>query len=151
MAETRKTIESEPLRYQNRLKYDEKEYQTVVKESTTPLGYIINDLPYYTENSCSQDQAGMFISGNLSNVPRNINLVNIENELRGLYRVASRAPADKYDPTKTGPNVCSDKGTLDGNCYYNNPLELRACDTRIYSFPKKPENTGLPPLPESSL
>jgi hypothetical protein len=144
------TFDSDPLRYQNRLKFDEKEYQTFIKESTSPLGYYINTLPHVASDACSQPQAGMFISGNMSNVPQNINLVNIENELRGLYRVNSRAPVDKYNPEKSGESVCSDKGTLDANCYPKNDLNMRACDVRIYSFPAKPLDSGLPPLPERS-
>lgn len=137
---------AEPLRYQNRLKFDEKTYQTIVKESTSPLGYMINELAHYAPDNCSQDEVGMFINGNLSNVPHNINLVNIESELRGLYRVNSRAPQDKYNPNASGTSVCSDKGTLDANCYPIKDLEMRTCDVRVYSMPKKPVDSGLPPL-----
>jgi hypothetical protein len=145
MATQKNNFESDPLRYQNRLRYDEKEYQTVVKESTTPLGYYINDLPYVSSDMCAQETPGMFMNVG-SNVPRNINLVNIENELRGLNRVNSRAPGDKFDPAATGASPCSDKGTLDANCVPNKDFDFRSCSMPIHKYPVRPQSTGLPDL-----
>lgn len=137
--------QGEEYRFQNRLKFDEKEYQYTLKESTTPLGYYINNLPYYTNNNCSQLGPGVFIKLT-NNVPQNSNLVNIENELRGLNRKNSRVPDEKYNTNNQPSNLCSDKGTLDGNCYPLKPLELTTCGLNLYNFAPKKMETGLPPL-----
>lgn len=134
-------------RYQNRLKYDEKEYTQFLKESTTPLGYTINENPYQNDKLCAIADPGIFVRQS-SNVPKNSNLVNVESELRGLFRKNSRANVDKFNSSNSAntTNNCSDRGTLDGNCVPLEDLKFADCGERIQYLPTKTTTTGLPPM-----
>ena len=134
-------------RYQNRLKFDENAYTEFLKESTTPLGYAINESAYQNDKNCAMATPGLFVRQS-SNVPKNINLVNVESELRGLYRKASRATDGKFNPANSSnsTNNCSDKGTLDGNCVPLEDLKIADCEEKIMNLPAKITSSGLPPL-----
>lgn len=138
-------MEDNYLRFQNRPRYDPLAYKAFLTQSVSPLGYQTNSAPYENPTDCAQSQPGYFVRQN-SAVPQNPGtLVNVESELFGLFRKLSDAPEDKYIPGK-GNSKCSDKGTLDGNCYPIKDLDIKVCSQKITNLPKPFGNSGLPPL-----
>lgn len=140
-------MDEQTLRFQNRLRYDPLAYKAFLRQSTSPLAYQTINLPYHNDTNCAQDQPGYFARQN-SAVPLNPGtLTNVESELFGLFRRLSDAPEDKYSPFNTKASPCSDKGTLDGNCYPVRDLDIKVCSIPITNLPKPFRNSGLPPLP----
>jgi len=135
------------LRYQNRLIYDQLAYVHHLNQSVSPYKYVTENIPHVHPNECVQEQPGFFMRQN-SAVPKNANVVNIESELYGLFRKNSLAPEEKYNPNNPKPSPCSDKGTLDGNCYPLKPFNLPACPVSdpIVNLPRPINTTGLPAL-----
>ena len=86
----------------NRLIYDDCAYNTSLNESVSPLNYILNPFKYENCNKC-RNELGLLGGTNVSNIRGNI--VDLENDLIGLTRLASDCPSKKYHPVRQGEKI----------------------------------------------
>jgi hypothetical protein len=89
----------------NRLIYDTCASETSLDQSTSPLAYQLNPLKYENCTKCRME-LGLVGGTNVSHIKGN--LVDLENDLRGQTRVASKCPSMKYKPNcaAADPNAC---------------------------------------------
>ena len=80
----------------NRLSYDTCEYRKRLDQSVGPLSYVLNPMKYENCNKC-RHELGIVGGPSVSQIEGN--LVNLESELSGRTRPASRCPAMMYQPT----------------------------------------------------
>jgi len=133
----------------SRLKDDKCEYMTKVKQSTSILSHQLDPLRYYSCNPCRATEG--IIGGNNVSVYKG-NLVDLESELRGQTRMASRCPKDLFAPGTViqnkvygnCPDVC-EHGDLSGECLQKkcikNLSHLPEC--KIIDYGPKVKNTGI--------
>ncbi len=76
----------------NKLSYDKCAYATQVKESTSPLEYVLYKGQFENCTPCSKKDSDT--TNNLNQVQ----VVNVENELFNLAKPASLCPSQKYQP-----------------------------------------------------
>ena len=79
----------------NRLIYDTCAYKKKLDQSTSPLQYHLNPLKYENCNKC-RIELGMVSGPSTSQIKGN--LVDLENELRGLNRLLSHCDSKKFKP-----------------------------------------------------
>jgi hypothetical protein len=79
----------------NRLIYDTCNYNADLKQSTTPLSYMLDPIRY---ENCQKCRPELGIVGGTSVSHISGNLVDLENDLRGQTRPATRCPAYQYMP-----------------------------------------------------
>lgn len=118
--------------------YDTCAYKTELHESTSPLGYVLNPLKYENCSKCRME-LGLVGGTNVSHIKGN--LVDLENDLRGQTRVASKCPTMKYKPNctmdlnacQTDCNIttvtipakgCSPERTLDATMQHLPPCQM---------------------------
>ena len=115
----------------NRLRYDNCAYSQELNESVGTLSYVLDPSKYENCNKCRME-LGIIGGTNVSHIKGN--LVDLETDLRGTTRNASKCPTKKYqNPCPTGDmNTCQpDKIVLRGNgC--NQP---RVIDTSMQHLP----------------
>jgi hypothetical protein len=79
----------------NRLIYDACSYETKVKVSSGPYQYAIYNGKYENSSKCTLDKN--IVGGNNVSLYSG-NLVDLESDLRGQTRLASKCPSRKYIP-----------------------------------------------------
>ena len=130
----------------NRLRYDTCAYKVDINQSCGPLSYLLNPMAYENCNKC-RHEFGLLGGQDVSNIKGNI--VDLENDLRGQTRLATKCPAKKYAPTQgnvlTIPgNACNKERVVDLT-----KVHLPACQyiTRpLVALPKPPQvNNACPP------
>ena len=130
----------------NRLRYDTCAYKVDINQSCGPLSYLLNPMAYENCNKC-RHEFGLLGGQDVSNIKGNI--VDLENDLRGLTRLATKCPAKKYAPTQgnvlTIPgNACNKERVVDLT-----KVHLPTCQyiTRpLVALPKPPQvNNACPP------
>jgi hypothetical protein len=82
----------------NRLKYDNCAYQKTLYESTSPSLYRLYEGNFENKDKCVNDN---------NNFWRPFDLVDIETELKGLYRPGTKCPQFKYSPACTKSSTCT--------------------------------------------
>ena len=76
------------------LRYDECDYKHQLHQSTTPLGFQLDPVKYENCSPCRMELG--IVAGNNVSLPRG-NLVDVESELRGISRIASRCATMNYN------------------------------------------------------
>lgn len=115
----------------NRLIYDDCLYKKIVKQSTDANHYMMDVSKYENCNKCRID-LGVVGGSAVSHIRGN--LVDLENELRGQNRNASRCPLNHYVPSKL---------TEDNHYYQPSSIKIqetpnregRFIDTRMHHLP----------------
>ena len=79
----------------NRLMYDTCAYKKELDQSVGPLSYILNPIKYENCNKCRME-LGVIGGTAVSQIKGN--LVDLENDLRGITTSASLCPEKKYIP-----------------------------------------------------
>lgn len=79
----------------NRQIYDQCSYNTELRQSTAPLSYVLDVSKYQRCDTC-RPELGIVGGTAVSHI--NGNLVDLENDLRGQTRPATKCPAYKYLP-----------------------------------------------------
>lgn len=91
----------------NRLIYDSCTYQNKMKTSTGPYDYAMMDSKYEHSAKCRIENG--IVGGNQVSLYAG-NLVDLESDLRGQTRLASKCPTKKYMPSSPQQldhmNVC---------------------------------------------
>lgn len=90
----------------NRLMYDTCAYKKEIDQSTSPLAYNLDPLKYENCSKCRME-LGIIGGTNVSHIRGN--MVDLENDLRGQTRLASKCPSKKYIP------ACNDQKQADGD------------------------------------
>lgn len=119
----------------SRLSYDKCAYDKQLKESVSPLEYMLNPQKYETCNKCRMN---LGILGGTQVSHGKGNLVDIESDLINITRKNSSCPTERYappcDPSKCGSNSgypCG-TGTLKNECLPENE-HLKSCQIQDYS------------------
>lgn len=129
----------------NRLSYDTCAYKVDINQSCGPLSYLLNPMPYENCSKC-RHEFGLLGGQDVSHIKGN--MVDLENDLRGQTRLATRCPTKKYSPPQgnalTIPaNACNKERVVDltkvhlPTCQYiarplvslPAPLKLNNCPT----------------------
>ena len=76
-----------------RLSQDSDAYANAIREGTTPFGYIVNPMKYEHCQKC-RHEFGLVGGANVSH--NATNLVDIETELRGQTRSATKCPSNEF-------------------------------------------------------
>jgi hypothetical protein len=84
----------------NRLIYDDCAFKAQVKQSMTPMHYVMDPIKFEHCNKC-RPELGIVGGTAVSHI--NGNLVDLENNLIGIDRPATLCPSYKYRPT--APNA----------------------------------------------
>ncbi len=79
----------------NRLLYDSCTYENRVKTSTAPYQYMTFNGKYENSSKCTIDRG--IVGGNNVSLYSG-NMVDLESDLRGQTRLASKCPSRKYMP-----------------------------------------------------
>ena len=79
----------------NRLMYDSCTYETRVKTSSGPYNYALYNGKFENSSKCTIERN--IIGGNHVSLYSG-NLVDLESDLRGQTRIASKCPSRKYTP-----------------------------------------------------
>lgn len=129
----------------NRLRYDNCEYEHQLSESVGTLAYMLDPVRYENVNKC-RIEFGTVGGTNVSHVKGN--LVDLESDLIGTTRLASRCPSFKYqnpcpagEMTKCQPGPIYIRGspTTQARAVDTTPQHLRPCQMfRYRSMPLPP-------------
>lgn len=103
----------------NRLIYDSCSYNTDLQQSVAPLTYILDPIRY---ENCQKCRPELGVVGGTAVSHINGNLVDLENDLRGQNRPATRCPSYKYVPPQGN--------TLQGKEYIK-PVQHPTIDTSL--------------------
>ena len=79
----------------NRLQYDNCTYRQDLRQSVGTLSYVLDSSKYENCNKC-RNELGLVGGTNVSHIKGN--LVDLENDLRGQTRPATRCPDLKFKP-----------------------------------------------------
>lgn len=125
----------------NRLSYDHCSYKTELSQSVGPLGYLLNPINYENCNAC-RHELGLVGGPGVSHIKGN--MVDLENDLRGQTRQASKCPSKKYAPSAGGVlhiagNHCNKPRNVDLT-----KLHLPSC--QMIHYPK-PVHSPPPAIP----
>ncbi len=120
----------------NRLLYDECAYSKRIKESTSPVGYLLNPIKFENCNKC-RNELGLLGGTNVS--INNSNLVDVESDLSGRTRLLSQCPQQKHQP---GNCKCVHDSGIPGDCDSCQPQKrhLRPCN--MFQYKPRPTDVG---------
>ena len=122
----------------NRLKYDTCSYEHSLAESVGTLGWILDPSRFENCNKC-RIEFGVVGGTNVSHIKGN--LVDLETDLRGTTRLASKCPTLKYqNPCPQGDmTTCAPKETVikanpgnQGRVLDTSPQHLGSCQMVRY-------------------
>ena len=99
----------------NRLRYDTCAYKVDINQSCGPLSYLLNPMAYENCSKC-RHEFGLVGGQDVSNIKGN--MVDLENDLRGQTRLATKCPTKKYSPVVGNTlviqgNACNKTRTVD--------------------------------------
>ena len=120
----------------NRLRYDQCAYKKELDQSVGPLAYMLYPGRYENCSKC-RHEFGLLGGTAVSHIKGN--LVDLENDLRGQTRAATKCPAKKFKPNNSNTieivgNHCNEPRTVDLT-----PVHLPSC--QMIRYPSTP----LPP------
>ena len=81
----------------NRLRYDECAYSKTLSESLSPYSYMMYDGKFENTEKCKKDKFWH---------PYDINVVDVESELKNISRPATKCPSLKYNPACKKSGQC---------------------------------------------
>lgn len=114
----------------NRTTYDSCSYQQELKQSTGPISYILDPIKYENCNKCRM-QLGIVGGTAVSHIKGN--LVDLENDLRGQTRPATKCANYKYAPRND--NIVQGKEYIKPVCHPEidtNMIHLKPCQMVPY-------------------
>lgn len=82
----------------NRLSYDECSYKQSLFQSVAPVNYTLDPIMFEHNNKCRME-LGLVGGTNVSHIKGN--LIDLENNLRGQTRPATRCSQYKYTPNES--------------------------------------------------
>jgi len=112
----------------NRLIYDECEYKKKLQDSTSPLSYSLYTGKY---ENCAKCRIELGVVGGNGVSIFNGNLVDLESELRGQFRLNSKCPSNMYSPN-CGPENKSTLKNTPRDCIDKNLKHQAACQMHYY-------------------
>lgn len=131
----------------NRLIYDTCAYNKTLNESVGPLSYVLNPMKYENCNKC-RNELGLVGGTAVSNIRGNI--VDLENDLFGITRVASGCPSYKYHPSANNTIVtrssCGKQRIIDTRMHH-----LPSCQMINYRKVGQPSPMNLESCPRPTL
>ena len=104
----------------NRMTYDTCAYQQEIKQSTSPLSYILDTVKYENCSKC-RNELGLVGGTAVSHVRGN--LVDLENDLRNQNRPNTHCASYKYAPPTT--NVIQGKEYIKPVCHPQVNIDMR--------------------------
>ena len=115
----------------NRLTYDKCAYKQNLQQSVGPVDYMLDPVKYEHCNKCRME-LGVVSGTAVSHISGN--LVDLESDLRGQTRAASKCP--EYDYMPTAGNILKSKDSL--NCMQHPEIDttmnhLPACQMIEYA------------------
>ena len=113
-----------------RLLYDDCEYKVKLNQSTLPGTYQMYEDKYESPERCVYDK-----------MYKKYDLVDYESELKGLGRVGSNCPENKYNPRCKRSSACI--STYDKSVPVTYAPEM--CPI-VFNNIKKPTSSGLTPM-----
>ena len=119
----------------SRLSYDKCAYDKQLKESVSPLEYMLNPQKFETCNKCRMN-LGVLGGSQVSHGKGNI--VDIESDLKNITRRHSNCPSQRYAPACDTSKCNSSSGYpcgtggLKDDCLEEN-LHLKSCQLNDYS------------------
>jgi hypothetical protein len=119
----------------NRLRYDTNTYRVDLQQSVGPGGYVLHT-PWPNCNPCFQGDPRVSLGTTGAATCAPSALVDVDSELIGITRRASRNPAELYKPG--GPPVCASTALPDCAARAWLPVE----DTRLSNPPCTLRGTG---------
>jgi hypothetical protein len=85
----------------NRLLYDKCAYDQELRQLNSQLTYTLDSAPFKHCNECRMEY-GTQGGNTVSHPPSGVNMVELENELRGMRYPLSHCPKKKFLPTADG-------------------------------------------------
>ena len=142
----------------NRLRYDTCAYQTELSQSVDYLSYILDPSRYYRCSPC-RPELGIVGGNNVSQVKGN--LVDLENDLRGQTRLATKCPSkmNTFLPNQTNEvnipgEFCKSDVNIDVDKYHLPPCQMIRYEPvplpPPINFPKCPPPAHSMQYPKSS-
>lgn len=125
----------------NSLKYDPATYREVIAQSTSPLAYMLNPIKYENCNKCRPDQ--LIVGGPDVSLDTQ-NMVDLESDLSGRTRVASKATCGLYQPTCRSGKKCkhSTKSGIPYDCDECQPMKLHPRQCTMVPMPPRMSTVG---------
>jgi len=113
----------------SRIIYDECAYKHALKQSVAPVSYMLNPVKYEHTGKCRPDK-GIVGGTNVSHVKGN--LVDLESDLRGQTRKATKCAEDKYTPVEN-PIAFYDPFEHGNNhaAVLTTPMHLESCTKKM--------------------
>ena len=129
----------------NRLRYDTCAYKVDINQSCGPLSYLLNPMKYENCGKC-RHEFGLVGGQDVSNIKGN--MVDLENDLRGQTRLATKCPSKKYAPVEGNTlvipaNACNKERVVDLT-----KVHLPACQyikRPVVTLPSPPNLVNCPP------
>jgi len=130
----------------NRLIYDDCAYSKRIKESTGPLGYVLNPVKY---ENCHKCRAELGVLGGTNVSIGSGNLVDAESDLSGRTRLLSQCPTNKYKPTNPlgDQHSCKNDTGIPHDCDECQPAKRHLRPCALFQYKPRPNNVGYT-LPE---
>ena len=134
----------------NRLRYDTCAYKNYLAESVGTLGWVLDPSRYENCNNCRIEHG--IVGGNDVSIIKG-NMVDLESDLKGQTRLASKCPTLNYiNPCPTGTmNTCQPRQVIIrgnpsnmGRVVDTTPLHLRGCQMFRYTPIPMPPAINLP-------
>lgn len=107
----------------NRLKYDQCNFNTEVKESTSSLDYYLFKGKYENDTKCPV--------GDYNNIIELVDRADVENELYGLNRANTKCPNGKYNPNNLYKSPDLSPYKLCESIYYLTPNNISKPTTNM--------------------
>jgi hypothetical protein len=120
----------------NRLKYDSCAYSAALNENTSYANYILDTVKFHRCDTC-RPQLGTVGGTAVSSIQGN--LVDLENNLRGIDRPNTHCPSYKWLPVKD-----PERPVFKGREYIK-PVVHPAIDARLTQMPPSCQLYDLPP------
>ena len=109
----------------NRLTYDTGSYRKEINQSVGPGNYYLSQ-PSVGCKPCIPAKAGVHLQKSGASIRKDVNMVDLDSELLGLFRKNSRNPDRKYKPQCEGYENNNGEpcgGGVSSNCSYDTKLK----------------------------
>lgn len=123
----------------DRLIYDDRTYRENLKQSTSPLNYVMNPIRY---RNCHKCRAEFGIVGGQDASLVEKNMVDVESDLQGRTRLLTNSSCGKYQPKCNGKGKCTSDNGIPYDCDECKPPQrhLRSCS--MVQYKPRPTDVG---------
>ena len=112
--------------------YDEGAYQNAIKQATGTIHYRLDPIQNNQCRPCRPAEPG-YLGKVGVNLPKNMSLINVDSEIRGLNYPTTKDPSKKFNPYQPNPNTEEQEGgTKDLNKTDSTPWY----DQETYALPE---------------